>query len=162
IETRRKLAPDAQIIIDGKEAKLSDLIQDLSIQVTLNDKGLVTRIEATGSTMDCLLEAVDPVRHAVTVATKENAEGADKGLQLYDVTKDAAVRVNGTERKFTDLKAGMRVSLQLSALKPVVVGVRAAGPTVECLLKAVDTARRTLTVNLPHQHLTIKDLPLAK
>jgi RNA polymerase sigma factor (sigma-70 family) len=161
-EVRRKLAPDAKVIIDGKEAKLTDLAPDVYIDLTLDDKGLVTRIEATGNTVDCLLEAVDPARHALTVATKEDAEGADKKLQLYDVTKDAAVRVNGTERKFTDLKAGMRVSLQLSALKPVVVGVRAAGPTVECLLKAVDTARRTLTVNLPHQHLTIKDLPLAK
>jgi RNA polymerase sigma factor (sigma-70 family) len=161
-ETRRKLAPDAQVIIDGKEAKLTDLAPDVPIQLTRNDKGLVTRIEATGNTVDCLLEAVDPARHAITVATKEDAEGGDKGLQLYEVARDAAVRVNEQARKFTDLKAGMRVSLQLSALNSVVVGVRAGGPTLEGVLKAVDVARRTVTINLRHQHLTVKDLPVAK
>ena len=45
-EHTHDVAADAQITLDGKAAKLGDLKPHSHVKVTMNDKNLVTKIEA--------------------------------------------------------------------------------------------------------------------
>ena len=40
------VAKDAKITLDGKKAKLEDLKEDFSVKVTMDDKHVITKIEA--------------------------------------------------------------------------------------------------------------------
>ena len=40
------VAKDAKITVDGKKAKLEDLKEDFSVKVTMDDKHVITKIEA--------------------------------------------------------------------------------------------------------------------
>jgi RNA polymerase sigma factor (sigma-70 family) len=161
-EVERPLAPNAKVIIDGREGKLADLPPQTPVHLTLDAEGKVTRIEAAGTTLSCFVEAVDPARHAVAVSSEDGGIGTKERPKLYEVAQDAKVRIDGKESQFADLKAGMRVTVQVSAVKPAVLDIQAAGPTVPCLLKAVDAAQHTITIHLRKNHLTFAGLPVAK
>src|SRR5262249_11524311 len=55
-----KLAPKAQILLDGQEGTLADLKANTNVVMTL-EGGLVTRVQAIGSQMqECYVAALDP------------------------------------------------------------------------------------------------------
>jgi RNA polymerase sigma factor (sigma-70 family) len=153
-ESKHKLAPHVKVTIDGKEVRLSDLPPKTSVQLTLDSARLVTRIEAKGSTMDGSVEMVDPTNHLVSIQHHDHT-------YRYDLASDTMVSINTKESQLSDLKRGMLISLQFSAVSPkTVVGIRADGPTVDCVVKAVDVSDQTISIFLKKEHLTVKDLPV--
>jgi RNA polymerase sigma factor (sigma-70 family) len=152
-EARRKLSPQVKVLIDGKEAKPADLTGNVSVQLT-EENGVVTRIEATGDSLEGVLDGIDPAKGTITLG-RPNQHGK------YELAKDATVEIDGKPHALADLKPEMPATLRFSARRPAVIGIRAEGPKVECVLKAVDPDRRTVTVRLRSAPLTVPDLPVA-
>jgi len=151
-EVRHKLAPLVSVCIDGEEAKLSDLVPNITVQLRINKSGQVTRIEADGSTVDdCLVDSLDPVKNTLAVAH------AGSPAQ-WEIGQKVNVVINNRKSRLADLKPEMTVSLRLSAIKPKVLGITATGPTVECVLKGIDAERGRLTVGLKKEHITVSNL----
>jgi RNA polymerase sigma factor (sigma-70 family) len=154
--TEKQVATNARIFIDGKEGRLEDLEPETSVKLTLDQSAAVTRVEATGSTMQsCFVKGLDLIKHVLTVSHFGNK-------YQYEVAHDVQVAIDGRVSALTDLKEDMPVVLSFSAVKKRVIGIRATGPTVACVVKAVDPARRTLTVRLTREHLTVPEIPLSK
>jgi RNA polymerase sigma factor (sigma-70 family) len=152
-ETQRKLSPRLKVLIDGKEARLADLAGNIAVQLT-EENGVVTRIETFGSSREGVIEGIDLARGTITLG-QPNQHGK------YELAKDAAVEIDGRPRTLADLKPEMPATVGFSALKQVVIHVRAEGPQVEGVLKTVDPDRRTLSVRLRNVPLTVPDLPVA-
>jgi hypothetical protein len=55
----------------------------------------------------------------------------------------------------------MPVVLNFPAAKKRVIGIQAIGPAVDCIVKSVDPARRTLSVRLTREHLTVTGVPVS-
>jgi Sigma-70, region 4 len=155
-EVRRRLGPAVTVVIDGKEAKLGDLVPKISVQVTLNKDSLVTRIEANGSTLDdCLVDSLDPVNHKLSV-------GHQGKPRQYEIGPGVDVVINGKKGGLGDVKPEMPVSLRFSALRQMIIGIQAQGPIVECILKKVDAEAGTLTISLKKEHITVGNLHVAE
>jgi hypothetical protein len=115
----------------------------------------VTGVETVGGrTAEGRIGSVDVAGAKVTVRD-------EKTSTVYRVAKDAPVTLDGRRGKLADLKPGMSVALRLSAVYPLAFGITAAGPEVECLIRAVDGGRRTLTVELLRPHLVVPGLDVA-
>jgi RNA polymerase sigma factor (sigma-70 family) len=151
----RKVATNARILIDGKEGMLEDLAPETSVKLTLTRSSVVIRVEATGSSMQaCFVKGLDLIKHVLTVSHYGNQ------IQ-YKVARDARVVIDGRHSNLTDLKEDMPVVLDFSAVGKRVIGIRATGPAVACVVKGVDSARSTLTVRLTQEHLTVPGIPVA-
>ena len=151
----KKVATNARILIDDKEGKLEDLAPETSVKLTLTRSSVVIRVEATGSTMQsCFVKGLDLIKHVLTVSHYGNQ-------YQYKVARDARVVIDGRHGTLTVLKEDMPVVLDFSAVGKRVIGIRATGPTVACVVKEVDSARRTLTVRLTQEHLTVPGIPIA-
>jgi len=151
-EVSHKLAPMVSVRIDGEDAKLSDLVPNIPVQLRINKNGQVIRIEADGSTMnDCLIDSLDPVKNSLAVA--------HAGSQAqWEIGQKVKVLINNKKSRLADLKPEMTVSLRLSAIKPKILGITATGPMVECVLKSIDAERGRLTVGLKKEHITVSNL----
>jgi hypothetical protein len=71
------------------------------------------------------------------------------------------VLLNGKKTGVENLAPGMRVRLQMSAVKPQVIDLRAEGLRVDVLIRAVDATRRTITVRLTDLGMLVERLPVA-
>jgi RNA polymerase sigma factor (sigma-70 family) len=159
-EAKHQLAPNVRVVIDGRDGKLDELTPEAPVQLTLED-GKVTRIEAVGTTIYQVLEAVDPARRTVTVGVL-NDDGTRSEQSRHEVAPDAEVVIDGKKGRLADLAPGMRVRLHLSAIKPVVVRARAEGPNVDAVVRSVDPERRTVTIRLKELGLVVEKLPVAE
>ena len=155
-ERRLQLASQVTVLIDGKEARLSELTPQTPVEVTRQGR-LVTRIVATGSTMEwCYIQAADLTKHTLKV---RHFTG---NIFVYDFAKDVEVIVDDQKGALAELTADMPVRLQFSAVKPnSVIGIRADGATLACVVRAVDAERHTITVLLPRDHLIVPNLRVA-
>jgi RNA polymerase sigma factor (sigma-70 family) len=155
------------IRIDGKPARFADLVPGIPIRMRIDlwggesmgklhfGSGTVTGVETVGGrSLDGVVGRVDVAAGKVTVRD-------GKTSTVYRVAKDAEVTLDGRRGKLADLKPGMSVALRLSAVYPLAFGITAAGPEVECLIRAVDGGRRTLTVELLRPHLVVPGLDVA-
>jgi RNA polymerase sigma factor (sigma-70 family) len=151
-QTNYRLAPNVRVVIDGKDARLSDLTARTPVKLIEAD-GLVTRIEAEGHLMQaCFLRGLDVIKHVLTVNHYNNT-------YQYAYADGVRVTIDGRTHPLGDLRADMQLALKFSAVRQDgVVGIRATGPTVECTLKSVDAARHTVTVRLTKEHLTARDV----
>lgn len=162
--------PTTKIMLDGKEANLADLKKDHAHSVNMefelasrNDqetKHKAIRIEVIGEQVGGVIQAVNFGKNTVTFLAED--EGTDTKETTYSVAKDATLVINGKQTKFAQLKPKMRVSLQMSAVKLLVVGVTAAGPKVEGVVKAVNASANTITVSIKSTHLAVEGIPVAK
>jgi RNA polymerase sigma factor (sigma-70 family) len=150
---QRQLSPRLTVLIDGKKARLADLVGNVTVQLT-EENGVVTRIETLGSSMAGMIDGIDLAKGTITLG-QPNQHGK------YELAKDAAVEIDGKPRTLADLKAEMPATVAFSALKRVVIHVHAEGPQVEGVLKAVDPERRTLSVRLRSVPLTVPELSVA-
>jgi RNA polymerase sigma factor (sigma-70 family) len=118
------VAKDAGIVIDGQEGKLADLHRGMQIVLQMaKERPTITKIEATtpGRT---IVKAVDVEKKTITVTTG----GQDWPVSLATEVK---IAIAGTqEAKLSDLKAGMRVNLELAADEDRIV-VKAIQASVE-------------------------------
>jgi RNA polymerase sigma factor (sigma-70 family) len=106
------------------------------------------------SELNAVLEAVDAARHTLTVNSGSFAKGGKLGRQeSFDVAPHVKVYLDSgtggklgfTEGTLADLRAGLALTLKLSADRKV-LAIWAEGPTLSGTVKAVDAARRTVTV----------------
>jgi RNA polymerase sigma factor (sigma-70 family) len=108
-----EFAKDIEVVIDGKKAKAADLKPQMPVSLRLSaiKKTLVVAITAAGPKVDGILKSANaekstisvtiPTAHMTTVDTR--------------VARDAKVTIDGKAFQLADLKAGMRVTLQMSA-----------------------------------------------
>jgi hypothetical protein len=176
------LAADAEIGVDDgrgrrfsvKEGKFADLTAGCAVTLWLSpDQKLAVAVLAEGPTLTGTLKAVDADKKSVTVSvppTRGNPMAEEKSLTL---APDATVlmddgrgrRLSVREGKLADVPAGSLVSVRLTADQKAVTMVRAEGPTLAGILKALDKEKGTVTVSVraarggdPEE----KTLPIAK
>jgi RNA polymerase sigma factor (sigma-70 family) len=118
-----KVAPDAQVTLNGKDARLADLKPGQRIKVRIaTDRLLVTAVEAQAPppVFRYKLKAVDAKRRTLTVENQEKnlvmkdlpiAEQAE--LMRFVLMADKTVHLRDVAQ--TDLRVGMAVSLELAA-----------------------------------------------
>jgi RNA polymerase sigma factor (sigma-70 family) len=138
------VAPDAIIRINGKDGSLADLPIGASINLELQrgPGGVDTAvcIEVGQAPVEGVVEAFNENENSLTIQTVKQPDG-----KKFDVEKTAWILVDGKKAKFADLKAKMKVALNVSLKKQTVFAIQATGPKVDGILKAIDIDRRTLT-----------------
>ncbi len=137
-----------------KEAKLADLAAGTSVQVSLTaGQKTVESIVAEEPTVRGQLKAVDAKKSTLTVAMQAGREDAPAEKTLT-VAADAEIGIDdGRGRRFSiregrleDLAEGSMVTLRLSLDKSKVNSVFAEGAMLNGTIKAVDAAKRSVTV----------------
>jgi RNA polymerase sigma factor (sigma-70 family) len=157
-----QVRPTTRIIIDGKDRKLGDLKTGISVEVVYRPgaKPQAVSITAHGKSSAGVVSEIDLDTSTLTLQQEE--EGRDEIVESdHVVVKDARIVINGKPARLEDLKPGMRVSVEHSAVKPVLVSVTAAGPRVEGVLTAIDPKKMTLTLNLKNIHLATGPVSIA-
>jgi hypothetical protein len=129
------------VTINGKAAKFADLKPKMAFfyqrsllkpSELFNDRPdignnyLILSIEALGRQVHGEIKAVHFDRHVISVHIPEAQMTADN----VAVAKDAKIRIDGQARPLSDVKAGMRVILQMSAEteRSFVIGITTVGP----------------------------------
>ncbi len=129
------------ILVDGAEAKLTDLkigvYMNVQFERSADGKTRAVRIEAAGKAFAGVVEALN--HDTVTIQFSKKPD-----QQTYDLDRNAWVHVDGKKAKLSDLKAKMLVALRMSAGKPTVVGISAAGPKVSGIVKSVEQGSLSL------------------
>jgi RNA polymerase sigma factor (sigma-70 family) len=140
----------ANIVIDGKPGKLAVLPTGSYVNVGLSvDQQTAIQVHAQGPPVDCdcggsPVKAVDPVNHTITFADKARAEVAGK---TFVVARDANITIDGRPGKLAELPAGALVSLRLRVDQATAGTLNANGSAFAGLIKAVDAANYTVTVD---------------
>lgn len=146
------LAAGVKVFIDNKEGKLADVPEgSFASLVYTGSKGApteVTEVRITGLTVPGIVKQVD----ATTIALE-----GEKNPRSAAISAATVVTVNGKPAKATDLKAGDKVVLVLSADEKTALtiasGVKPGGgekpaktPTFGGKVTAVDATAKTITV----------------
>jgi len=157
-----QVRPTTRIVIDGKDRKLGDLKTGILVEIDYRpgEKPQAVRITAQGKSSEGVVGEVDLETRTLTLHQED--EGKDEIVETdIVVVKDARILINGKPAQLQNLKPNMRVSVQHSAVKPVLVAVTAAGPRVEGVLTAVDPKKLTLTLNLKNIHVSTSPVNIA-
>jgi hypothetical protein len=160
------LAKNVEVAIDGsggmgrgglfKEGKLSDLAAGVRIALTLSaDQKTVESILAETPTVRGQLKAVDAAKKTLTIGQTAGRDQAGED-KTYSLAADAEVAVDDgrgrrlslKEAKLTDLAPGAQVTARLSIDMKQVQFVMAEGPTYSGMIKAIDPAKKTLTLTI--------------
>jgi WD40 repeat protein len=106
-----KVAENVDVLIDGKTAAFSDLKPGMHVGLRLSPdgKGLVLGVMAFGPRVEGVVKTVNAERNTISIL---NPDITALGVP---VAKDTKVVIDGTRARFSDLKAGMRITLQMSA-----------------------------------------------
>jgi hypothetical protein len=136
-----------------KEARLADIRAGSLATLKLSvDQKTVGSLIATGPVVVGIVKAVDVKGHTLTLLHGRGRE-AEAEEKTYTLAKDAVVVLgSGRDRRFmraarlADLHPGALADLKLSPDQKSVVLLRAEGPTVYGILKAVDAGKGTVTV----------------
>jgi hypothetical protein len=179
------VGPTTKITIDGKKASLAGLqnikphpddkgwmkivFVEWEFEVGKEDKhqvqkGKALRLEATGVLVRGILQTINVGQSTITAKRISWGIGGDFTEDNdidFKVAKEAEVIVDGKAAKLTDLKSNMKVSLQMSALKELVLGIQAYGATVEGVLKSVDAKKNTVSVHIPSAQMTAAGVAVA-
>ena len=131
----------AVILIDGNDARLVDLHVGVYVDVefvrSADGIARAVRIEAAGPPLTGIVHAMND--DTVTIQS-------DKGPVKKAYDRDTKVVVNGRKAKLGDLKLKMLVALRMSAGKPAVARIDAAGPKVAGVVKALDAEGHRLSL----------------
>jgi RNA polymerase sigma factor (sigma-70 family) len=131
---------DAEILLDGMPAKLTDLALDnetfktrygLQLALQLSDNGTtITKIDAKSQNAYFFLKSVDLTNRLISVGI--GASGLMAAQDDLAVAEDAKILISTAkhrfkEARFADLKAGMRISCELATKDGQIVirGIRA-------------------------------------
>lgn len=102
-----KLTADAKIIVDGKEAKLSEIQKGMFAMFTPTaTKGEVSEVFVSGPALGGSIKQIDAT--TITVGTKKG----DCVIKLLATTK---VTIDGKDAKLDDLKTGDHVTIALTS-----------------------------------------------
>jgi hypothetical protein len=129
-------------------------------------KGTAIRLEGTGVHVRGIVQSRNTGKNTIT--TKQVSTGlfggdviADKDSEV-NVAKDVQVIISGKAATFDDLKPNMKVTLQKSAVKELVLGIKAYGAKVDGVLKSVDAEKNTVSVNILNAQMTAERVSVAK
>jgi RNA polymerase sigma factor (sigma-70 family) len=135
------VSTDAEILLDGKPAKLTDLVAidnetfnvwyGLQLALQLSDDGTtITKIDARSHNAYFFLKSVDLTNRLISVGI--GASGMMAAQDDLAVAEDAKILIRVgkqqfKEARFADLKAGMRISFELATKDGQIVirGIRA-------------------------------------
>jgi Sigma-70, region 4/Domain of unknown function (DUF5666) len=93
------------VFVNGKKAKLGDVKVKMKVALCIGaGKKAVVRINAAGPKLGGVVKAIDADRRTVSL-----------GAERITVADHAVVLIDGKHGKLTDLRPGMRVTLQMSA-----------------------------------------------
>ncbi len=160
------VAAGAEIAVDDgrgrrfsiQEAKLADLGQGALVSAQLSlDKKEVHALLAAGPTLSGTIKAIDAAKKSLTLAGRPTRGEEAQEEQKLTVSSDAVIliddgkgrRLSLKEARLADLPAGATVNLKLSADQAFVMFIRAEGPTLTGLLKAVNPDKLTITISIP-------------
>jgi RNA polymerase sigma factor (sigma-70 family) len=144
------LAPNANIIVDGRAGKLGEITPGCYLNATLTaDQRYAGTINANGGPLDCdcggsMVKAVDPVNYTITFDDKSRAAVAGK---TFTVAKDALFVVDGRTGTFSEISPGAYIFGRLRVDKTTVGTLHANGPGTAGVVKSVDAANSTITVD---------------
>jgi RNA polymerase sigma factor (sigma-70 family) len=180
------VGPTTKIIIDGKEAKLADLrmvipepsssdgmkvifvewqFEPIPDQKNRIRKGTAIRLEGTGVQVRGIIQSRNTGKNTITTKMIHRGFSGDFVADTdskVNVAKNVQVTIDDKVATFDDLKPNMKVSLQMSAVKEHVLGIKAYGASVEGVLKSVDTEKNTISVNIPSAQMTAERVSVAK
>jgi hypothetical protein len=145
-ETTYRVAKDAAVFIDGKEAKYEDLVTEVNVRLTLSgDLKEAGRISAVGPTFNGFLKSVDAEKNSITltIAEKKSDPGVAKTFALAGGVK---VLIYGQETDVKKLAPGTRLSLKLSGHTKEVTTIATMGRIEMGMLDAVDPVNNTITL----------------
>jgi hypothetical protein len=116
------LAADAQALIDGHPAPLSELRAGwrTTLKLRPDDPSIAVEAQQTGPTVTGVLESVDVQRGLIVLNV--GREGTRR--QTFDLPADARILINGEHRLPSDLATGVRASLHLAMDVRTVLEVR--------------------------------------
>jgi hypothetical protein len=176
------LARDAEVAVDDgrgrrfsvKEAKLADLAAGALATLWLSaDQRQVQAVLAEGPTLYGVVKALDGGKNTVTVVLGPGRDGQAGEERTLVMAADAGVllddgkgrRLSLKEGKLADVPAGAAVTVRLSPDQRWATLLRAEGPSLAGLIKAVDGTKGVLTFALPAgrgENPEEKTLPVAK
>jgi hypothetical protein len=160
------LAPNTEVAVDDgrgrrfsvKEAKLTDLAPGAQVTAWLSlDSKQVQAILAEGPSLYGTIKALDPAKKTLTLVVRP-PRGDDAGEEkTLTVSSDAVVllddgkgrRLSLKEGKLADVPTGAVAAVKLSVDQASVMFIRAEGPTLTGLLKAVDPDKGILVLTIP-------------
>jgi hypothetical protein len=145
------VARDANITVDGRRGKLTDLPTGCYVSLRLSaDQTAALQVNAQGpsNVCDCggsLVKAVDVEKRTITFDDKARAEVAGKTFAL---AKDAIIAIDGGPGTLAALPVGSYVQMNLCSDRQTVGMIFAQGPPVPGVgvVKAVDAEKNLITV----------------
>jgi hypothetical protein len=132
------VARDSDVVIDFKPGKLAGIPAGAVVNLALcADQKTARRIEALGSSVSGMVQAVDAAKRTITVEGK-----------TFPVAPDAQFVIDFKQGgKLTEVPAGAVVGpLILSVDQKTAIWMHAEGSRVSGVVQAVDTAKRTITI----------------
>jgi RNA polymerase sigma factor (sigma-70 family) len=139
-----------------KQPGLADLPVNAVVYLKLSaDRKVVGSIRAEGQTVTGLVKAVDGAKNTITITISTKGEPdvdrtcpAAKAAQVFiDDGKPKDKSKPADARGVTDVPRGARATLRLSVDGLSVVAIAAEGASIHGTVKAVDTAKNTLTLH---------------
>jgi RNA polymerase sigma factor (sigma-70 family) len=173
-----RLARDARILLDDGtgdrlgfvEGKVADLAEGMPVILRLGEGDTVVRLLAEGPTVKGVLKSADAGKGTITAAVHVSKGEAEE--KTFAVARGARLSLDGGKGKgasgrgkgLAGLPAGAIVVLKLSADGKAVGSIRAEGPTVTGVVKAVDAGKGavTLTIKVKGEPEEDKSFTLAK
>jgi RNA polymerase sigma factor (sigma-70 family) len=139
------VADNADINIDGKRGELAALPAGASIHLRQFVDARTTRsIQAEGRWFWGVVKGVDVVSSTITYGDRAQDGAAGK---TFIVPKDLAISIDGKAGKLAEIPGGACANLQLFADQTTVRSLSVEGQQVNGIVKAVDAARRTITID---------------
>jgi hypothetical protein len=180
-ETTFTVAANTEIAVDDgrgkrlsiKEGTLADVSEGAVVTMRLSlDRKQVTGLLTEGLTINGAVKSIDPAKKTLTVLVRP-PRGDDMGEERNLVVSTDAVillddgkgrRLSVKEVKLADIPTGAMVMVKMSPTQPVVMMLRAEGPTVTGMLKASDPEKGTITITIPkgRDEAEEKTFPVAK
>jgi hypothetical protein len=172
------VAEDAEIGVDdgrgrrfsAREAQLADIAQGSMVTASLSlDAKTVQVLVAEGPTLLGVLKAIDQAKRSITVAAQPfRGEAEERTLTVANnatilIDDGRGRRLSVKEGKLQDVPNGSGVMVRLAPDQSVVMSLRAEGPTLTGMLKAVDADKGTMTLAIfkargeepEEKHLTV-------
>ena len=158
------VAADAEIAMDDgrgrrysiREAQLADLSVGAEVTLRLGlDKKEAQSIVAEGATETGIVKSIDADKRTLTLTRSSRGDNADE--RTLSIAKDATIlvddgrgrRLSLKEVKLADVPVGSLVAARLAADQEMVMLLKAGGPMLTGLLKAVDADKLTITISIP-------------
>jgi RNA polymerase sigma factor (sigma-70 family) len=147
-ESTFSVAREADINIDGKPGELTALPVGASVHLRhFVDARTARSILAEGRWLWGVITSVDVVNRTITFG--DNAQDGAAG-RTFHVPRDLPIEVDGKGSKggkLAAIPAGAKANLQLLADQTTVRSLSVEGKQVNGIVKAVDAAQRTITVD---------------